>query len=350
MRGIFLADQTFSAMRSALLTSAPSEAAALLLAGRAGEGDDTRLLVREYFAVPPESYQIQEQLRVVIDPAFIMPLLKKARGEQLSLVLTHTHPFAETAHFSQVDDEGEQILMPVFFPRTGDSPHGALLLTAHDATGRIWTSRQSLPKKLSPVVEVGRSLRIHDSSHRSQGSELPQQFDRSVRALGREGQATLALLSIGIVGLGGMGSVVAEQLAHLGVGSLVLLDPDTLEETNLNRVVGATRKDLGRPKVEIAADAARRVNPRVAVTPVAGDVIRSDDARRLLSCDLLFLLYGFAWQPRRDQSNCLSIHDPRDRPRSPDRGAGRCGRKHHGASADARPGPAVFGMRRTFGS
>lgn len=289
MKGIFLADQTFGMVRSELLASAPSEAAALLLAARAGKGEDTRLLVREYFPVPPEGYQAQERLRVVIDPSFIMPLLKKARREQLSLVLTHTHPFAERAYFSPVDDEGEQILMPVFFSRTGDSPHGALLLTTNDAAARIWTSRESVPKRLSPVVEVGRNVRIYDSQRlQAAASELLQKFDRSVRALGREGQATLASLSIGVVGLGGMGSVVTEQLAHLGVGGLVLLDPDRLEETNLNRVVGATRKDLGRPKVEIAADAARKVNPRIVVTPVAGDVIRSHDARRLLSCDFLF--------------------------------------------------------------
>jgi molybdopterin/thiamine biosynthesis adenylyltransferase len=287
MKGIFLGGQMLGALRAELLASAPSEAAALLLAGHAGKDEDSRLLVRESFAVPSEGYQVQERFRVVIDPSFMMPILKNARRERLSLVLTHTHPFADSAHFSSVDNEGEQVLMPVFFSRTGDSPHGALLVTAKEASGRIWTRRERMPDKLSPIVEVGRNLRIHDP-YRAQSSEFSPQFDRSVRALGRDGQAMLASLSLGVVGLGGMGSVVAEQLAHLGVGKLVLLDPDRLEETNLNRVVGATQKDLGRPKVEIAADRARQVSPRIEVTPIEGDVIRSGDARRLLSCDFLF--------------------------------------------------------------
>jgi molybdopterin-synthase adenylyltransferase len=134
---------------------------------------------------------------------------------------------------------------------------------------------------------VGRNLNIYDPAQRRSSAIAPR-FDRSVRAFGVEGQATLASLAVGIVGLGGIGSVVAEQMAHLGVGKLLLLDPDTIEETNLNRVEGATRKDIGRSKVEIAAEAARRVNPQMDVTSISGNVIVSSDARQILTSDFLF--------------------------------------------------------------
>jgi molybdopterin-synthase adenylyltransferase len=287
MNGIIFGDSSLSALRDALLSAAPREAAALLLAGRAGSGDQTRLLVREYFQVPSESYQAQERLRAVIDPSFIMPLLKRARKEGLSLVLTHTHPFAEEAQFSPVDDEGERVLIPSLFARTGDCPHGALVLTSKDCSARIWTQAGAEPRYLAPVVEVGRDVRIHEPNH-SRSVAISHRYDRSVRAFGAEGQATLASLSVGIIGLGGIGSVVAEQLAHLGVGRLLLLDPDAIEETNLNRVVGAARKDIGRSKVEVAAEAARWVNPQVETTAIQGDVIVSNDARHMLSSDFLF--------------------------------------------------------------
>jgi molybdopterin-synthase adenylyltransferase len=286
MKGIFFAGQTLGSLRDALLSSAPREAAAILLTGRAGTGEETRLLVREYSVVPGAAYQAQEPLRAVIDPSFIMPLLKRARREGWSLVLTHTHPFAKEAHFSRVDDEGEKVLMPALFSRTGRCPHGALVLTAADCTARIWTDGSNQPKHLSPVIEVGQNLSIHNPEKRE--ALIPKQFDRSVRAFGEEGQATLASLSIGIVGLGGMGSVVAEQLAHLGVKGLLLLDPDVIEETNLNRVIGATRHDVGREKVKVAAEMIHRINPRVATTAIPGDVTLSDDARRVLSCDFIF--------------------------------------------------------------
>ena len=286
MTGVFFGDKALVNLRGDLLSAAPREAAAILLAGRAETGNGTRLLVREYFQVPSEAYQTQERLRAVIDPSFIMPLLKRARNEALSLVLTHTHPFAKEANFSPVDDEGERVLMPSLFSRTRNCPHGALVLTATDCSARIWTNPSDEPKHLSRVVEVGRDLSIHDGQQRD--VVIPTQFDRSVRAFGREGQARLAALSIGIVGLGGMGSVVAEQLAYLGVKELLLLDPDTIEETNLNRILGATRQNIGDEKVSAAADMIRRINPHVEATAIRGDVTISDDARHLLYCDFVF--------------------------------------------------------------
>lgn len=287
MKGLIFGNQALSNLRDALLSAAPQEAAALLLAGWVGGGDQTRLLVREQFVVPAEAYQAQERLRAVIQPSFIMPLLKRARNEGLSLVLTHTHPFAEEAHFSSVDDEGEGVLMPSLFSRTGKCPHGALVLTSKDCSARIWTTPNAEPKHLSPVIEVGPNLRMHDRNHKSLPTNSSQ-FDRSVRAFGAEGQATLASLTVGIVGLGGIGSVVAEQLAHLGVRRLILLDPDVLEETNLNRVVGARRQNIGRRKVKVAADLIRRINPEIVVAAITGNVIMSNDARHLLSSDFLF--------------------------------------------------------------
>jgi molybdopterin/thiamine biosynthesis adenylyltransferase len=286
MKGVVFSDQALASVRAALLSAAPHEAAAILLAGRAGTGDQTRLLVRESFLVPKEAYQAQERLRAVIHPSFIMPLLKRARNEGLSLVLTHTHPFAQEAHFSSVDDEGERVLMPTLFSRTGGSPHGALVLTSTDCRARIWTNPAAGPEHFSPVVEVGRNLSIHNHEYGS--PTISKHFDRSVRAFGEEGQATLASLSVGIIGLGGMGSVVAQQLAHLGVTKLLLLDPDVIEETNLNRVIGATRPDIGRAKVEVAAQMIRRINPQIEATTIPGNIIVSDDARHVLSCDFIF--------------------------------------------------------------
>jgi molybdopterin/thiamine biosynthesis adenylyltransferase len=128
---------------------------------------------------------------------------------------------------------------------------------------------------------------MHDRNRES--IKIPSnQFDRSVRAFGAEGQATLASLRVGIIGLGGIGSIVAEQLAHLGIRNILLLDPDSLEETNLNRVVGASRKNIGRPKVEVARELIQRINPEIESTPIVGDVLMSGDARQLLSCDFLF--------------------------------------------------------------
>lgn len=81
--------------------------------------------------------------------------------------------------------------------------------------------------------------------------------------LGEHSTQILTDATIAVVGLGGGGSHVAQQLAHLGIGNFILIDPDRIEFPNLNRTVGATYQDalLGTPKVEISARLIRNLNP-----------------------------------------------------------------------------------------
>ena len=87
--------------------------------------------------------------------------------------------------------------------------------------------------------------------------------------LGPENDEVLAAVEAGIVGLGGGGSHVVQQLAHLGVGKFVAVDDDVIEEKNLNRLVGGTAEDVKvrRAKTEIAERVIKSVNPNAQVTP-----------------------------------------------------------------------------------
>ena len=82
--------------------------------------------------------------------------------------------------------------------------------------------------------------------------------------------------------------VVASQLAHLGVGDMLLVDPDKVEETNLNRLVGSTPADVGRSKVEVAARHIQAISPGTKVKGVAGDVVDDHVAKELLGVDFIF--------------------------------------------------------------
>ena len=85
--------------------------------------------------------------------------------------------------------------------------------------------------------------------------------------LGADAERKLAETRVTIVGLGGGGSHIAQQLAHIGVGEFRLIDPEEIEPSNLNRLVGATQKDVdaAQPKVEILRRLIRDVRPGVAV-------------------------------------------------------------------------------------
>lgn len=88
--------------------------------------------------------------------------------------------------------------------------------------------------------------------------------------LGADSDKKLNDLTIVICGLGGGGSHVAQQAAHVGVGGFVLIDDDIIDETNLNRLVGGTRDDVVRkvPKVEIAARTIQAINPDARIRPI----------------------------------------------------------------------------------
>jgi molybdopterin-synthase adenylyltransferase len=281
--------ETLSRLRKELLDQSPDEAAAVLLAGSALHGKRARLLVREVLPVPRESCDAQGPYRVSVSAWFIASLLKLARTEGWSLVMAHTHPFSDgSVDFSTVDDQGEAVLFPTIFGRAPDRPHASLVLGTNELRARLWRSGVGPPEPIVRVIECGRNLRLWPRGERSEHRDQGAEYDRSVRAFGAEGQAAIAALRFGIVGVGGTGSIVAEQLAHLGAQRVVFLDPDRVERTNLNRLVGASRGSVGQPKVEVAAQHFRAIRSGAQIDPIVGDVLRSSDAKKLLECDFLF--------------------------------------------------------------
>ncbi len=104
----------------------------------------------------------------------------------------------------------------------------------------------------------------------------------SLPGLGREGQERLLASTVVLVGVGGLGCPAALYLAAAGVGRLVLVDGDRVDESNLHRQVLYTTADVGRPKVEAAAERLRALNPDVAVEARA-ERLAAANARELLS-------------------------------------------------------------------
>ncbi|WGM46377.1 Molybdopterin-synthase adenylyltransferase [Brevundimonas sp. NIBR10] len=100
--------------------------------------------------------------------------------------------------------------------------------------------------------------------------------------IGGPGQQKLAAARVLIVGAGGVGGPAALYLAAAGVGTLTLVDPDTVALSNLQRQILFTGDDLGRPKVEAGAERLTALNPRVHIETVAGP-LTADNARTLIA-------------------------------------------------------------------
>lgn len=268
-----------------LLQAAPNEAAAILLCHvHETPSKRRRVLVREVVEVPEHFYLEQRPASLSIDPIFLARAFRKARDEESSIVLAHTHPFTRWPDFSPVDDHGEARLIPVVFGRIEKRPHGSLVLGVEGFSARLYR-RPDYAEPVESMVFVGRDF--WRSKRDGFSDSIDEAHDRNVRAFGA-GQQRVQQMHVGIVGLGGMGSLVAEQLAHLGVSRITLIDFDELETSNLNRVVGAGRTDIGAPKVEVAERMIRRINPDIKVEALRGSILKEPIARKVLDCDLLF--------------------------------------------------------------
>lgn len=106
--------------------------------------------------------------------------------------------------------------------------------------------------------------------------------------LGEKSDQVLSRCRVAIIGLGGGGSHIAQQLAHLGVGNFVLFDPDRVEDTNLNRLVGAAKNDAATRKLKtiVSSRLIKRVNPNAKVVRVSKEW--QEEGRLVAGCDVVF--------------------------------------------------------------
>ena len=116
---------------------------------------------------------------------------------------------------------------------------------------------------------------------------LPARYQRNRQAISVEDQLTLFRSSVAVIGCGGLGGYVVEELARLGVGRVVVIDPDVFEEHNLNRQLFSTPANLGKAKVEAAAARISEINQAVTLIPVREAFSPANGAELLKGCRIV---------------------------------------------------------------
>lgn len=115
-------------------------------------------------------------------------------------------------------------------------------------------------------------------------------YDRNIRFFGKDGQQKLAGAHVAIVGIGGLGTHVVQQLALLGVGHLTLIDDEELDVTNRNRYVGVRSDDPipGSWKVDIGERLAKEINPDICVAPIRRSLVSHEAFEAVIKADYVF--------------------------------------------------------------
>lgn len=256
-----------------------------------GPNKTVRLLARQMRWVPDSSYLRREWNGLTIRSDGYVPFLGEAESMGTSCLWVHTHPGRDawprpSTHDLRVDDE----LAPLFRLRAATPYYGALIFS-YCSEGLVFSGH--FAHEDCDAGPVDRMWQVGDRFRLTRmfgyaGERLTAAYDRNVRAFGSAVQRTLGDLSIGVVGCGGTGSVVAEQLVRLGVKRLTLIDPDHLSESNLTRVYGSTAEDVGAPKVEVLRRHLVRIAPDLLCDAIESMVTLEATARRLIGCDLVF--------------------------------------------------------------
>lgn len=289
---ITLIESHEAALRALLYREDGSEAAAYVLFGRAEIKEDPwskqpriRLISHEVVPIAPDEVVSSSSVHVTWSTKGFMRLLGIAQERDLIPALVHTHPRAG-AFFSDQDDRNEAELARTAFNKRSAGLASLVFGESEAIAGRLWTSATTTTDA-SSISIVGSKIEILQRLRHNEKSEV---FDRQAALFGKGFNPIVRTLRIGVIGCGGTGSAVVSLLARLGVGYLALIDNDTIDTTNLNRVHGSRADDVSAKlaKVDILA---REIEMWGLGTHVitrkawVGDPLLRDVLR---SCDVLF--------------------------------------------------------------
>jgi len=264
-----------------------AEHGAVILAVRANGPRGPRLLARELIlAVDGTDYVAGQYGHRALTASFVRDAAVRARDEQLAYLAVHCHAGLDQVGFSQVDLTSHERGYPAIRQLTSQLV-GGLVLTPHAAAGDLWLPDGTRSTLAEVIVPGGNLLRLRPVPARTTTPD--PRHDRQARLFGDLGQETFRRLRVAVVGVGGVGSILVELLARLGVGHLVLIDADIVDKTNLPRLVAAEPDDIGKLKTEVAARNARRANPDIQLTIFNTRVEHPDARRALTGCDWIFL-------------------------------------------------------------
>ncbi len=268
----------------------------------------TRLLARRlYPARDGIDYVAGQRGYRMLTPSFVRDRIRDCAREGLAYLAVHCHGGTNHVGFSGDDMASHERGYPALLDILGGQPVGGLVFARDAIAGDLWLPDGRRVKLDSAVVAGWPMRELREAPLPAPAGDLT--YDRQSRLFGDRGQAILAGQKVAVIGAGGAGSLIVEYLARLGIGHLVVIDPDRIDRTNLPRVVGGRFWDahtwltnptrpaflrslgerLATPKVRVARRVARQANPSIRIEALQADVTQNEVAMSLIDCDYLFL-------------------------------------------------------------
>lgn len=246
---------------------------------------------RDMFMVPREDLVNESDAHAEVSDRALAFVFKKAADEKMFLCELHSHPFSKTGtKFSPSDRSGFAEFVPHVWWRLRGLPYCAVVLGLKDCDALVWIKDPAHPEPVSEIMFGDRVCKPTNLSFREIAADLAYKvrYARQELFFGKEGQRKVAKVKVALVGLGGVGSHVAQQLAYLGVRDFDLVDDDRVDGTNLNRLVGANDNDIGALKIEVAERWIRFIQGGAQVSLVDAGLLSRKGLDAVKESDVVF--------------------------------------------------------------
>ncbi|RLA46695.1 MAG: ThiF family adenylyltransferase [Gammaproteobacteria bacterium] len=253
-----------------------------------GLPDSDRYIAKEVIFFDEAWTNSSSSIHFDFNLASLREIFRKCEEESLVFGFVHNHPQGQ-AMFSAQDDGNELTLLEALKNRNGEHITFVAMLWAN----KCWEARVRTAASPDIAVPVRHTLVTSDPlqifGYQNSSDDHSEVHARGAAAFGKPFVDKIKSLRVGIVGTGGTGSPLATLGARAGIGELVLIDDDELALSNLNRVRGLGKKDVGEKKVQklkaFIDGLELSTNAGVFVSKVDEDPLALDG---LASCDVVF--------------------------------------------------------------
>ncbi len=243
------------------------------------------VLAKEYISVDDEDYIEDYSVGAKINSTAIRKAMQRVLENSEGCFHVHLHNHSGKPYPSHTDNKGIPPVISSFSNVSNRSAHGFLILSRDTfyASVKYNSETNLITPELISVVGYPFNFSFTDSK-----KVLPDDIFNRQNFLGNRSKEIFKKIKVGIIGYGGGGSHIGQQLAHLGVENIFVFDNDKIETTNLNRLIGAWFTDV-KNKMLKTAIAKRTISKILPTSKVICINTRwQENANILQSCDIVF--------------------------------------------------------------
>ena len=305
-------NQKLNELRGMLLKDLDKEYFAILL-GKMNKLDDVCIITVKDIIPYKSRYEEQSVVSISVSSDFRAYCLEEVtnRVDVDTIIDVHTHPFSEgIPHFSSVDTGDEVEMKKYLIRKKVDVNYASIVFSRDMYSARLWECDKGKVYYKNAIIKtqkISESIKASYDNLKSIKDEQKQleMFNRSLLALGNDTlKSMMRGQVVSIVGVGGVGSIIGENLIHMGFQEINLIDFDEVEISNLNRLVGVTYQDAidKNKKVDCIKRHLEGINPSANINAYCNSVYDREIEKVLAMSDWIFMTTD-------NYSSCVHIQD-----------------------------------------